>query len=62
MKVLQALQNDEISSEARLQLQWVRENEAFIIEMDLIMSAVQEISIILKNEGLSKQYQDSYLC
>ena len=55
MKVLQALQKDEISSEDRLQLQWVKENDAFIIEIDLIMPAVQEISIILKNEGLSKQ-------
>lgn len=55
MKVLQALQNDEISPEDRSQLQWVKEKESFIIEMDLIMSAVQEISIILKNEGLSKQ-------
>ncbi len=38
-----------------VQLQWVKEKESFIIEMDLIMSVVQEISIILKNEGLSKQ-------
>jgi len=55
MKVLQALQNDEISPEDRSQLQWVKEKESFIIEMDLIMSAVQKISIILKNEGLSKR-------
>ena len=55
MKVLQALQNNEISAEDRYQLQWVKEKESFIIEMDLIMSVVQEISIILKNEGLSKQ-------
>jgi len=34
MKVLQALQKDEISSEDRLQLQWVKENDAFIIEID----------------------------
>ena len=63
MKVLQALQNNEISDEDRYQLQWVKEKESFIIEMDLIMSLVQEISIILKNEGLSKQTKSrcSYL-
>ena len=55
MKVLQALQYNVISAEERSQLQWVKEKESFIIEMDQIMSLVQEISIILKNEGLSKQ-------
>lgn len=55
MKVLQALQDNEISPEDRAQLEWVKEKESFIIEMDLIMSTVQKISIILKNEGLSKQ-------
>jgi hypothetical protein len=55
MKVLHALQNNEISPEDRAQLEWVKEKEPFIIEMDLIMSTVQEISIILKNKGLSKQ-------
>ena len=55
MKVLHALQNNEISPEDRAQLEWVKEKESFIIEMDLIMSTVQEISLILKNKGLSKQ-------
>lgn len=55
MKVLHALQNNEISPEDRAQLEWVKEKESFIIEMDLIMSTVQGISIILKNKGLSKQ-------
>ena len=55
MKVLHALQNNEISPEDRAELEWVKEKESFIIEMDLIMSTVQEISIILKNKGLSKQ-------
>jgi len=55
MKVLHALQNNELSPEDRAQLEWVKEKESFIIEMDLIMSTVQEISIILKNKGLSKQ-------
>jgi len=55
MNVLQAQQNNEISTEDRAQLLWVKEKGAFIVEMDNIMSAVREISIILKNEGLSKQ-------
>ena len=55
MNVLQAQQNNEISTEDRAQLLWVKEKGPFIVEMDNIMSAVQEISIILKNEGLSKQ-------
>lgn len=55
MKVLHALQNNEMSPEDREQLEWVKEKESFIIEMDLIISTVQEISIILKNKGLSKQ-------
>ena len=55
MKVLHALQNNEISPEDRAQLEWVKEKESFIIEMDLIMSAVQKIYIVLKNKGLSKR-------
>lgn len=55
MKVLQALQNNDISLEDRAQLQWVKEKELLVTEMDFIMSIVQEISILLKNGGLSKQ-------
>jgi hypothetical protein len=55
MNVLQALENNDISPEDRLQLQWVKEMESLIIEMYLMMSVVQKISILLKNEGLSKQ-------
>jgi hypothetical protein len=55
IKVLQTLEKNEISDEERSQLQWVKEKESFIIEMDRIISLVQEISIILKNEGLSKK-------
>ena len=62
MNVLQAQQNNEMSTEDRAQLLWVKEKKSFVIEMDNIMSAVQEISIILKNEGLSKQNQDAFHC
>ena len=55
MNVLQALENNDISVEERSQLQWVKEKEGLIIEMGFIMSIVQEISIIWKREGLSKQ-------
>lgn len=55
MRVLQALENNDISLEDRSQLKWVKENELLVIEMDFIMSIVQEISILLKNGGLSKQ-------
>ena len=54
MRVLKALENTDISVEERSQLQWVKEKEALIIEMDFIMTIVQKISIILKNEGLSR--------
>jgi hypothetical protein len=55
MNVLQALENNDLSPEDRLQLQWVKEKKSFIIEMDMMMSVVQKISILLKKEGLSKQ-------
>lgn len=55
MNVLHVLENNDISVDERSQLQWVKEKEQLIIEMDFIISIVQEISIILKREGLSKQ-------
>lgn len=53
--VLWALEHNDISNEERSQLLWVKEKEEFIIEMDTIMSMVEKISIILKNEGLSRK-------
>ncbi len=57
MNVLQAIDNNDrdISPDDRIQLQWVKEMEPFIIEMDVMMTAVQKISVLLKNEGLSKR-------
>ena len=53
MDTLRVLEQNKISREERLQLQWVKEKEAFIIEMNSVISMVEKISIILKNEGLS---------
>jgi hypothetical protein len=55
IRALQALDRNDISREERGQLQWVREKEAFIIEMGALMSIVEEISKTLKNKGLSKK-------
>lgn len=54
IKTLQALDRNDISQEERAQLQWVKEKESFIIEMDAVISIGEEISVILKNKGLSK--------
>lgn len=54
-KALTAYDTNKISSEERMQIKWVKEIETFILEMNLLISKVQEISIILKNEGLSKK-------
>ncbi|MBA2582917.1 MAG: hypothetical protein H0V01_05960 [Bacteroidetes bacterium] len=55
IKALLALGRNDILIEEQVQLQWVKEKERFIIEMDALMSMVEKISIILKNEGLSKK-------
>lgn len=55
MKALLALESNDISQEEREQLQWVKENEAFIIEMNRLMLIIEDISVLLKKEGLSKQ-------
>ena len=55
IKALAAYESKEISHEEKSQLKWVKDMEAFILEMNLIISKVQQISIILKNEGLSKK-------
>ena len=55
IKALTAYDSRKITSQEKLQLKWVKEIEPFVREMNLLMSTVQEISIILKNEGLSKK-------
>jgi len=54
-KALKAYDKNEMNNDDRLQLKWVKEIEPFILELNILMSIVQEISIILKNEGLSKK-------
>jgi len=55
IKALTAYDANKISSDERLQLKWIKEMEPFILEMNILISKVQQISIILKNEGLSKK-------
>jgi hypothetical protein len=37
------------------ELKWVKDMEAFVVEMDTLVSLIQQVSVILKNEGLSKE-------
>lgn len=55
LQALKAYDNKEIKQEDRLCLQWVKEMELFVLELGKLMSVIQKISVILKNEGLSKQ-------
>ncbi len=55
MKVLKALETNTVSIEERKQLLWVKEKQPLIEEMDTIINAVKQISILLKTNGLSKK-------
>ena len=55
MKVLKALETTTISIEERKQLLWVKEKQSLIEEMNNIIDAVKQISILLKTNGLSKK-------
>jgi hypothetical protein len=55
LQALKAYDNKETKQEDRLCLQWVKEMESFILELGEVMSIIQKISIVLKNQGLSKQ-------
>lgn len=54
IKALNAYNRDETTPEEKEKLQWVNDMRSFIIELDVMMSVVQKISIILKNNGMSK--------
>lgn len=54
MKVLAALKKDDLTKEEKELLQWVADKKSFIEEMSQIIETVEEVSIILKNNGLSK--------
>ncbi len=55
MKALKALETTTISIEEREQLLWVKEKQSLIEEMNNIIGAVKQISILLKTNGLSKK-------
>ena len=55
MKALCSYGSDRLSDEEKAQLEWVKEIECFVEEMNSLISKAQDISIILKNEGLSKK-------
>jgi len=55
LQALKAYDNKETKQEDRLYLQWVKTKELFVSELGKLMSIIQKISVILKNEGLSKQ-------
>ena len=55
IKALNAYNSNKLSDEEKKQLVWIKEIECFVKEMDLLISKIQDISIILKNEGLSKK-------
>lgn len=52
---LNAYNSNKLSNEEKKQLEWIKEIDCFVKEMDLLISKIQDISIILKNEGLSKE-------
>jgi len=55
LQALKAYDSKEIKQEDKLCLKWVKEMELFVRELGNLMSVIQKISVILKNEGLSNQ-------
>jgi len=53
--VLSAIDKKTMTLAEEEELQWVKEQKSFIIEMNSLMTIIEKISIILKNEGLSRQ-------
>lgn len=54
IKALRAYDRDETNTTEKEKLQWVSDMRFFIVELEAMMIVVQEISIILKNNGMSK--------
>ncbi|MDQ1266419.1 MAG: hypothetical protein QG635_1571 [Bacteroidota bacterium] len=52
---LAALEKEELSIQDREELQWVKENQSIIMEMNSLISIIERISIVLKKEGLSRR-------
>lgn len=55
IQALQAIARAEMSHVERSQLEWVSKKEVFILELNKVMKFAEEISVILKNNGLSKK-------
>lgn len=55
MKVLTALKKDDLTMVEKELLQWVNDKKSFIQEMDQIIVKIEELSIILKTNGLSSK-------
>jgi len=55
MKVLTALKKDDLTMAEKELLQWVSDKKSFIQEMDQIIVKIEELSIILKTNGLSSK-------
>ena len=53
MKVLAALKKDNLTLQEKELLQWVGNRESYIEEMNQIIEVIEELSILLKNNGLS---------
>ncbi|MDD4217810.1 MAG: hypothetical protein PHZ24_10805 [Bacteroidales bacterium] len=53
MKVLVTLEKDNLTKEEKELLQWVGNKKSFIEEMSQIIEIIEELSILLKNNGLS---------
>lgn len=55
MKVLVALKKNNLTREEKKLLQWVGEKKSLIKEMSQIIETIEELSILLKNNGLSME-------
>jgi hypothetical protein len=54
MKVLTALKKENLTKEEKELLQWVGNMEPFIQEMNQIIEIIEQVSILLKHNGLNK--------
>lgn len=55
IKVLAALKKNDLTQEEKELLQWVGKRESFLEEMSQIIEIIEELSILLKNNGLSSE-------
>lgn len=54
IRALNAYDRDETTPEEKEKLQWVSDMRFFIVELNTMMSVIEELSVILKNNGMSK--------